>query len=711
MPPVNVIDNEGAIYSLPSEQLDAALAQGYQQATPEQIAHYDRVKESRGTMLGQAQAGFSAAANQLTLGAFNPLLEHFSPERAEQMRIAQEANSGATTAGNVAGFAGTVVNPLVGLATKPASIAGEAVTKVIPGALGNIAGKTLEGGIAGATLGAPKAAAEASTGNYEDAAETLLASGKYGGAFGFLFGAAQSGVRASTPAAKNFKEFVTERTEEALQNQQVKALGAIQSDVSKLTPEKIDRIVAKAEAEGLYDVFQTRGSRLAKVEALADKAGAAKAQAIDDMTAAGITLDTTPIIDAGYNIAQKKGQFANAGKPYVDAVNDFSEDILNLPSPTPKALDEFKMTLGPEGWDGFGRPIETPKGYVAREFYGAIKQEIIDSAKKAAQGSPLAEKFLKASEDYDIFGDLERWALRAKNRGANQGLKLSDFGAAVVGGQLGGAAGMLKGFILNNARHEFGNAAMVRTLQGTLKAGETVSDFIQKWGPRALDPKVTRAAKIGASNAVRELTGEDDDQKATEQVVNNLSQFATNPSHAAETLSQSVPQLSQTDPRIASALHQKTMALAQALLDVAPKKAVAVSPFETDTGYTTAQIRDFNKKIAVAMNPLSVMKDLAAGRLDPDSTALIRKIYPNLYQQMQQSILDHATSNPRPYTYQQKMNLSMFVGSPVDTIGQPQNIQAFQANFAKKEKQPNKSRRQPKSAENAQTDSQRIEQR
>lgn len=709
MPPVNVIDSEGAIFSLPSEQLDAALAQGYQQATPEQIDHYDKVKAAGGK-LGASQAFLGTTANSLTLGAFDPLLEKFSPEKAAQLKIAQEANPGATTAGEVAGFAGTVANPFLKAVAKPIASGFSALAGEAPGVATTLATKTGEMATLGAAMGAPKAAAEAVTGNYEEAAETLLASGAYGGAFGFLLGAGQVAAQKAGPALTNLKDYIGSRTEEALKNQKVKSLGAIQSDVAKLTPEKVDKIVSRAEEKGLFKIFQTKSSRAARVEALAEEAGNQKTAAIQEMSDAGIVVDNTPVLNRAYEIYTNKGQYENLGKAYREAAEGMSEDILNLEN-TPKAFDDYKMTLGPEGWDGFGRPVDTPKGYVAREMYDALKGEIVSAAEKAAETSPLAEKFVNASRDYDIFGDLERWATRALNRGANQGIKLSDMGAAALGGQIGGAAGMLKGFILNNARHEFGNMAMVKTLQGTLKAGQTVSSFIKEWGPKVLNPRVTQAAKIGAINAVRELTGEKDDNKATEKVVNNLSQFSSNPDLAADILSQSVPELSQADPRVTAALHQKAILMSQALLAVAPKKTIATSPFETDPGYTTGQIRDFNKKIAVAMNPLSAMKDLAAGRLDPDSIKLIQKIYPNLFAQMQRAVIDDATEKKRNYTYGQKLNLSLFLGAPVDSIGTPKNIQAFQDNYAKKDKTPNKSRRNPKSAANAKTEAQRIESR
>lgn len=713
MPPVNVINESGAIFSLPSEQLDAALSQGFREATPEQITHYDKVKASGGT-LGQGQAFFGSAANGLTLGAFNPLLEKFSPERAAQLKIAQEANPGASTAGDVFGFAGTAVNPIVGLAAKPAAALGKTVAGATPGVLRTIAGKTIEGAALGTELGAPKAAAEAVTGDYEEAAETLLASGKYGGAFGFLLGAGQVAAQKAAPVLSAAGDYIGDRAKEGLQNQQVKALGAIQSDVAKLTPEKIDRIVAKAEERGIFKIFQSKASRLEKIEELSTAAGQAKTQAIDDMTAAGIQLDSAPLYSKANEIISEKGQFQKLGKAYVKAANDITDDIAAQGSSlSPRTADELKMTLGPEGWDTYGRPIDTARGYVAREMYGAIKGEIVASAERAGKATGLgaaeAAKFTEASANYDIFGDLERWALRAKNRGANQGVKLSDIGFAAIGGQLGGVAGAVKGWILNQARHEFGNMAMVKTLQGTLKAGESVSDFIKEWGPKALNGKVSAAAKIGSINAVRELTGERDNNKATEQVVKNLSQFVTNPAASASILAQSVPELSQADPRVTAAVHQKAILMAQALLSSAPKKPFSGSPFETDPGYTTAQIRDFNKKISLAMNPLSAMKDLSAGRLDPDSVALIRTLYPKLFGQMQKAVIDDAASTPRNYNYSQKLNLSLFLGSPVDSIGKPENIKTFQDNFQKKDKTPNKSREKPKDAANNQTAAQRIE--
>lgn len=85
---------------------------------------------------------------------------------------------------------------------------------------------------------------------------------------------------------------------------------------------------------------------------------------------------------------------------------------------------------------------------------------------------------------------------------------------------------------------------------------------------------------------------------------------------------------------------------------------------------SASQIAKFNRYFVAVDEPLSIVKQAAAGTLTPEGVEAVRTVYPDLYADMQTRIVEALTKHPN-VPAPQRMMLSMLLGMDVDgSIGQ-----------------------------------------
>jgi hypothetical protein len=201
---VNVVDENGKAYQLPATQLKDALGQGFKLESPKQSAVREYVDENKG-LGGMAKVALGKFADEALLGIPQVIAEHkMDPLATDKWEALKKEFGGATAAGSTAGFIGSLVygGPLF----EGASVAGRAAEKVAAGQLerlgmkvgsesaaksiaAKMATSAVKIGTEGAVVAAPRALTEASLGDYNAAAESLIAGGLMGGVLGLGAGA------------------------------------------------------------------------------------------------------------------------------------------------------------------------------------------------------------------------------------------------------------------------------------------------------------------------------------------------------------------------------------------------------------------------------------------------------------------------------------------------------------------------------------------
>lgn len=121
--------------------------------------------------------------------------------------------------------------------------------------------------------------------------------------------------------------------------------------------------------------------------------------------------------------------------------------------------------------------------------------------------------------------------------------------------------------------------------------------------------------------------------------------------------------------------------------------------FDAEIPPSKAQESDYQRKLAIAEQPLMVLHHIDQGTLLPSDVQTLQQLYPEHYEKMKQqvmvSMMDHAQDGGTvPYTLRQ--GLSLFLGQPLDSTFLPQSIQAIQSSYAQNASQPPQGGGKPK---------------
>lgn len=106
------------------------------------------------------------------------------------------------------------------------------------------------------------------------------------------------------------------------------------------------------------------------------------------------------------------------------------------------------------------------------------------------------------------------------------------------------------------------------------------------------------------------------------------------------------------------------------------------SPFEKEGPVSKAQIESFNRYKETVANPTGVLDHVANGTLGAHELETLQVVYPQLYDHMKTTVLNHAAqamSKKQDVPYRTRQMLSMFLNQPLDRSLMGQSIAMNQA--------------------------------
>lgn len=201
---INVVDESGQSFNLPSTQLRDALKEGYRLESPRETAIREYVAENKGS--GGAAKVFAAKAGDEALMGIPGLIydKTGDPFEVAKYEALKKEHGLATAAGATAGFLGSLVvgGPLFKGAAKVGSIAERAVAEQLAAAgiergaksaakdiVARMTTTATRLGTEGVAITTPRALTEEALGDPDASAESLLAGGALGGFLGAGAGA------------------------------------------------------------------------------------------------------------------------------------------------------------------------------------------------------------------------------------------------------------------------------------------------------------------------------------------------------------------------------------------------------------------------------------------------------------------------------------------------------------------------------------------
>lgn len=599
-----------------------------------------------------------------------------------------------------------------------ARLVGDGATSV-GGRIAQTAIKKAAGAAAeGALFSAGQEVSEATLGNHELTAEKLLAGIGHGALMGGILGGALGGIgKAGSEATSAIAAKMRPKLSELAGENAWKAL----SPLKKFTTE------AEKRAGGSASVGRT----LIEEGVIPTEEGALKV-GLNHAT----PEDLLPrITEAKGRVGEAIGQIAKQSKATVEA-GELIASYERLVQPLRRkagfegivtALDEYQGSLlkklGVMGEDGLVAsgpgvskiPIADvieqrralgdlayreakaldPKLRVQylRDFYGelsGLEHKAIDEA-AAKFGGPGAAELKTLNKKFQHLSIAEEAAQDTQTRIAtNRNLSLSDYlsgGAAAASGH-----GLLApvAAVAHKIARERGNAVAAVLLEKASQLGAiqrvtnkvdtqvegAVSGYFKSLKDRRLSAR-TFSVKDEEFETPRARY-----EERAKQVAVAASLPRVEAEHVAKVLG---PSIGSHAPNTVAAMAKTAQAGSAYLAAHLPKTAQAnpLTPQLERPKVSDAEMARFLKVAAVVDNPTTVLRDLHNGTLTRDQVDAMKKVYPQMYDEIRTKVMVKLTDQKSDMPYSAKVQLGLLLDLPSDPSLSAQAVKQFQSTFAK----------------------------
>lgn len=730
-------DGEGR--TVPTEQAIDLIRKGYTWGD-QSVAQSDMLEDNYGKVGGTLLAGGAGVARGLTLGLSDRVARNFGAE-ASTLRTLQEGAPLASTVGEVGGSIAAVL--ATGGAGGAGRLAAGATGFASRGLVGRAAAKALEMGIAGAieggAFGAGKNISENALGRADLTAESLIANAGMGalvgGGVGGLIGGgsvlAGAGVKAGAKAisdklgsgsVKDWLEGLAgERALKATIGQNKKAFSQLES---KDLADKAGKYLLEEIGLGTDDALAAAGNTN---EVIAEKLAARRdlvgkkiddiVTKLDDATAAGEgvakrvrgelvadrienevlknidpvaqkgTYNTIKEVADGYRAQQGPISFADAAKMRRSAQLNANYDAA-VPKPTQQAWQDVAKVWN-KTIDDAADPVLKGMGEQTSNLYKATRDEF-----------SLVQRLTNYAEN------------RVAANSANRVVSPSDYG-------IGGAAGLLTGNPLTGAASAIGHklvrergsavaanlaykASRLGMIQNaaqatTMRIDDAVAGFVTRameGGARVSSAPAATQTLENVSFMPKVASAEMSQPKvakgradAAKSRAKEIAELANNPERMADRISASLAGIDDAAPGVSGQAAMKAAKVVSYLNQKAPKPTRSTNtlqPLLDNWKPSEEEASKFERHVRAAMDPMSVLDDLNKGTLTPEAAEAFRTLYPKLHELTVSKIAEKLATAKKQLPYEDRVNLSLLLGTPVDDSMRPDFIARTQQLWAKK---------------------------
>ncbi len=229
--------------------------------------------------------------------------------------------------------------------------------------------------------------------------------------------------------------------------------------------------------------------------------------------------------------------------------------------------------------------------------------------------------------------------------------------------------------------------AMQRIYIAAQTVGQKVSAATERYA-RTMGSAGSRAAAIAASTtdaraASKERKAEFDKSYAA------VKDFQRNPEAAVRRAFRTQASLGTTAPILANTYAQKTIQAAAFLSTKLPGSDPQAHLFATDPSdvqppphISDDEIREYMKYQNAVERPLTLLDELEAGRVRPQTVEAVKAVYPRLYADIQNGILESMASAEKDPPYRARLQLGVLFDLPTDASLEPEFLAMLQASGA-----------------------------
>lgn len=167
-----------------------------------------------------------------------------------------------------------------------------------------------------------------------------------------------------------------------------------------------------------------------------------------------------------------------------------------------------------------------------------------------------------------------------------------------------------------------------------------------------------------------------------EKKVTSLTRLASDPEALADRVSTQMRLTTESAPAVTTAAilqAQKGIAFLQSKTPVTQE--LQMFPGQK-TMASRSEIAKFERYVRAVEEPLSAIEDLKEGRMSPEAVEALKEVYPQIFAQIQQTVLQRIADNKQPVSHQAKLQLGLLLGIPTTPSLTPDSIMRSQALYA-----------------------------
>ncbi len=721
------------------------MAPAEAKATKEQI---DFETKYDGTVEGAVMPGLAGAARGLTLGGSDVALSKLpgvGRKLLDYQRYAPVA-SGVGEFGAIAGAAllgdEAGIGRLPGLVGKLGASVGEGTAEALGGGLfARGAGTLARGAAEGAIYATGKAAGDAAIRDDDLTAEQAIAAAGHGALFGAganaLFAGAgkalesvgglrapRVGVGSAAEAeAGSLRGTLGDKLEKTADVKTIKALGGSAGDLRTLeasTPGGFRRVAQDIRSDvesttgksiGLHNKESLHAYATERVEELGDKLGG-MLKKLDD-SGAGIAPDVKAFAAKARaelvepNLIQTpSGPVILPGKEdTVHAVEAWLGKTEAAFGERPPTFSEWQRSrVGLQEKINFAQANKSPEQQALIKLRGIMEGELEASGEAAAKnvGSAFADEYRATKSLYQSV----RKAEELTERGVAAELARNSYG---LGATIGAATGLATGGPITGLA--MGLAGKIIKDRGDQMAADLLSRAANLVGVQRLASQTSARIASGAAKltgtapitaGVETLPGpvrsvaaplgvvlsgspRNDFKKISEAVTT----ATASPAHTIDKVAQALGPGAGHNPALtmaATGTILKGVSFLQSKLPPTRADQFSLQPqLQKESRASDAEVSKFMRYAEAVDNPTMVLAEAKNGTLTRDHVEAVKAVYPKLYDQMRQQVMQQLTTSKSPLPYGARIQLGILLDIPTDRTLAPDFQQAIQATYSSAE--------------------------
>ena len=320
-----------------------------------------------------------------------------------------------------------------------------------------------------------------------------------------------------------------------------------------------------------------------------------------------------------------------------------------------------------------------------RELAKTMRSAYDLPAAKAAEVDRVVETAGRLEKRLETEGHALKLHNQLRGMMAEEAGGVAALASPVVGGMAGGPLGAVAGAALSGVAKPATVAWHLATLE---RATESVRARAGGFLRQAMRPAMLAApaasVRRGTVAASVRWAAAVEDPKKFDRKVEQIRTFASTPEvqmeHTRRALGDDVWAHA---PAVAAAVLSTSVRGAQFLASKAPPTGTSSSltPQFEHRGLPAAVRMKFARYASAVEDPMSVLDDLAQGRLSMEGVESLRIVYPRIYSDATAQILEQMVDLKKPLPYATRLQVGLFLGA-ADTTTRPQFLAAIQGAYA-----------------------------